>query len=74
MDLTLSQPLISGFINEVVDWSSYQFILNIMMLFLMLGGMLFLMLGGICLDFPTKKPAKVDETDWKTMSDYDYTN
>lgn len=66
MDLTLSQPLISGFINEVVDWSSYQFILNI--------SILFLLLGGICLDFPTKKTAKVDETDWKTMSDYDYSN
>ncbi len=66
IDLTLSQPLISGFINEVVDWSTYQFVLNIMMVFLML--------GGICLDFPSKKPPKVDETDWRAMSDYDYSN
>jgi len=66
IDLTLSQPLIAGFINEVVDWSTYQFFLNIILVFLLL--------GGICLDFPTKKPAKEDETDWRTMSDYDYSN
>ena len=66
MTLTLSQPLISGFIYEVVDWSTYQFVLNIMIVFLML--------GGICVDFPSKKPPKVDETDWSAMSDYDYSN
>ena len=66
IDRTLSQPLIPGFTAEVVDWSSYQFVLNI--------SVVFLMLGGLCLDFPGKKTPKVDETDWKTMSDYDYSN
>lgn len=64
IDLTLSQPLVSGFINEVVEWSTYQFFLNV--------SIVFLLLAGICLDFPTKKPPKVDETDWRTTSDYEY--
>ncbi len=64
IDLTLSQPLIPGFINEIVDWSSYQFVLNITLVFLML--------GGICLDFPGKKTPKVDETDWRSTTDYEY--
>ena len=64
LDLTLSQPLVAGFITEIVDWSTYQFFLNIILLFLML--------GGICLDIPTKKPPKVDETDWRTTTDYEY--
>ena len=64
IDLTLSQPLVAGFINEIVDSSTYQFFLNIILLFLML--------GGICLDFPGKKTPKVDETDWRTTTDYEY--
>ncbi|MCK4566230.1 MAG: hypothetical protein KAU48_02865 [Candidatus Thorarchaeota archaeon] len=64
IDLTLSQPLISGFINEVVDWSTYQFVLNI--------SIVLLLLGGLCLDFPSKKPPKVDETDWRTTTEYEY--
>ncbi|OLS26979.1 MAG: hypothetical protein ThorAB25_20660 [Candidatus Thorarchaeota archaeon AB_25] len=62
IDLTLSQLLIDGFINEIVDWSMYRFILNI--------GMVFLILGSICIDFPTKKPPKVDEADWKSTTEY----
>ena len=62
--LTLSQPLISGFINEVVDWSTYQFVLNI--------SNVLLLLGGLCVDFPSKKPPKEDETDWRKMSQYEY--
>ncbi len=64
VDLTLSQPLVTGFINEIVDWSSYQFVLNI--------AMVLLLLGGLCLDFPGKKTPKVDETDWRTTTDYEY--
>lgn len=64
IDLTLSQPLVAGFTAEIVDWSSYQFILNIILLFLML--------GGLCLDFPSKKPPKEDESDWRRMSQYEY--
>lgn len=66
IDLTLSQPLVAGFINEIVDWSSYQFILNI-------SSVLLLLVGG-CLDSPSKKPPKVDETHWRSVSDYDYSN
>ncbi len=62
--LTLSQPLVSGFINEIVDSSTYQFVLNIILLFLML--------GGICLDIPSKKPPKEDEADWRRISQYEY--
>jgi len=64
IDLTLSQPLVAGFINEVVDWTTYRFILNISI------GLL--LLAGICLDFPTKKPPKEDESDWRAMSQYEY--
>ncbi len=64
IDLTLSQPLVAGFINEVVDWSTYRFILNVS------SGLLLLV--GICLDSPTKKPPKEDETDWRSMSQYEY--
>lgn len=64
LDLNLSQPLVEGFIKEIVDSSTYQFVINIILLFLML--------GGICLDFPGKKTPKVDETDWRKMSQYEY--
>ena len=64
VDLTLSQPLIPGFINEIVDSSTYQFFLNIILVFFMLGGLYF--------DFPGKKTPKVDETDWRTTTDYEY--
>ncbi|MHA1863596.1 MAG: hypothetical protein ACTSWA_07490 [Candidatus Thorarchaeota archaeon] len=64
IDLTLSQPLVAGFITEVVDWSSYQFILNV--------SSVLLLLVGICVDSPNKKTLKEDETDWRSMSQYEY--
>ena len=62
--LTISQPLIAGFTAEIVDWSTYQFALNI--------GCIFFIIGGFGIGSSTKKPPKVDETDWKTTTEYEY--
>ncbi|MBE0525631.1 MAG: hypothetical protein IH631_01725 [Candidatus Thorarchaeota archaeon] len=62
--MTISQPLVAGFIEEIVDWSTFQFTINI-------GSVLFL-LGGLCIGSSTKREPKKDETDWKTTTEYEY--
>ncbi|MFW9844736.1 MAG: hypothetical protein ACFFEV_09180 [Candidatus Thorarchaeota archaeon] len=64
ISFAISQPLVEGFTQELVDWSTYQFIINI--------SCIGIFLAGICIGSPTKKPPKVDETDWKTTTEYDY--
>ena len=62
--VTISQPLIAGFNAEVVDWSSFQFGINI--------SIIVILIAGIGIGSSTKKPPKEDETDWKTSTEYEY--
>jgi len=64
LQFSLDQPLVDGFTAEVVDWSTYQFAMNIM-------SVLFL-LGGLCIGSPTKREPRKDESDWKSTSEYEY--
>ncbi|TFG31343.1 hypothetical protein EU528_06535 [Candidatus Thorarchaeota archaeon] len=64
LQITISQPLVAGFTEEIVDWSSFQFGINI--------ACILFILGGLCIGSPAKKPKKEDETDWKTTSSYEY--
>jgi len=66
LQLTVSQPLIAGFIEEIVDWSSFQFAINI--------SCILFLLGGIGIGSSAKRgPRKMkDETDWKTTTEYEY--
>lgn len=62
--VTISQPLIAGFNSEILDWSTYQFGINI--------SIILFLLAGIGIGSSTKKPPKKDETDWKTTTEYEY--
>lgn len=64
VQITISQPLIEGFTEEIVDWSSFQFAINI--------SCIMIILGGLCIGSSTKRERKKDETDWKTTSEYEY--
>ena len=64
VQLTISQPLIEGFIDEIVDWATYQFLINITCVILIL--------GGLGIGSSTKKPKKEDDTDWKSTTEYKY--
>jgi len=64
LQISLDQPLVVGFTREVVDWTTYQFATNIMCLVFFL--------GGLCIGSPTKREPRKDESDWKTISEYEY--
>ena len=64
IQITFSQPLIEGFTEEIVDWSSFQFAINI--------SCILIILGGLCIGSSTKREPKKDESDWKTTSEYEY--
>ena len=64
IQLTISQPLIGGFTDEIVDWTTYQFIINV--------SCIAMLLCGLCIGSSTKKPKKEDATDWKSTTEYKY--
>ncbi|MGY5880623.1 MAG: hypothetical protein RTV31_10250 [Candidatus Thorarchaeota archaeon] len=64
IQLTISQPLIEGFIDEIVDWGTYQFLINITCILMIL--------GGLGIGSSMKKPKKEEDTDWKTTTEYTY--
>ncbi len=64
LQVALDQPLVPGFTAEVVDWSTYQFAMNILSIVFIL--------GGLCIGSPTKRAPRKDESDWKTTSEYEY--
>jgi len=64
IQLTISQPLTEGFTKEIVDWATYQFIINITCILMIFCG---LIIGS-----STKKPKKEDDTDWKSTTEYEY--
>jgi len=64
IQLTISQPLTEGFTNEIVDWATYQFIINITCVLMIL--------GGLAIGSSMKKPKKEDDTDWKSTTEYEY--
>ena len=64
IQLTISQPLTEGFTSEIVDWTTYQFIINITCIVMLI--------GGLCIGSSTKKPKKKDDTDWKSTTEYEY--
>ena len=64
LQMFVSQPLVAGFTEEIVDWSTFQFVINI--------GCVVFLFGGLGIGSSTKREPKKDETDWKTTSEYEY--
>jgi hypothetical protein len=64
ISFAISQPLVAGMTQEIVDWSTYQFLLNIMAVGILL--------AGVCIGSSTKRVQKVEETDWKTTTEISY--
>ncbi len=59
--VTLSQPLVSGFFNEVLAWESYKFLL--------IAGSFFFILGGLCIGKEKRTRFRQEEVDEEPPKD-----
>ena len=68
VSMAFSQPLVDGYIEELVDWSSYQFITNITCIGIFLAGLCI----GSSQERGPRREEPESEREWKPSSKYEY--